>query len=317
MTADLEERLRGALATEVPTQPPADLADRVSRRVRRRRLARTAGSTAVLVAFVGVLGVALSLAGGTQLNVTDISPARPTQPAPILNVRSSIDWALIGLIAFVLPAGTGLLAALHPRLAPQGPRVRERRLVAGLGAWWLALMVVLAVTGIALGALYLPAGPGDWPGVLRMGHRYAATITPWVAGATTLALLTAASPARGFFSHVRRFAGVAIIVDLWWSWLHTTGRSLAWDQLALSGVSSDTRMRGVWTALFDPQIRFVLIDGTQLDQGVLRWTAAIHAGLAIGLMLLATLIIRGALSTRGPGPTWLRRFGRLVGRTRR
>ncbi|MCP3913672.1 MAG: hypothetical protein GY713_22335 [Actinomycetia bacterium] len=317
MTVDLADRLRGAFATEVPTQPPADLADRVSRRVRRRWLVRTAGSTAVLVAFVGVLGIALSLAGGTELHTTDISPAGPAEPAQVLNVRSSIDWVLIGLITFVLPAGTGLLAALHPRLAPQGPRMLERRLVAGLAASWLALMTVLAVTGVALSVLYLPAGPDDWPGVLRMGHRYAATITPWVAGATALALLTAASSARGFFSHVRRFAGVAITAIIWWSWLHNTGRSLAWDRIAMGPESADDRMRGVWTALFDPQIRFALVDGIEVDQGTLRWNAAVHGGLAIGLILLATLILRGALSTRSPGPTWSRRFRRLLSRTRR
>ena len=150
----------------------------------------------------------------------------------------------------------------------------------------VAVVVVLLVTGIWLTFFYRPSPQGsfgqpapDGDQLLRVVHRVSsATVVP-------LSLLTAAVNV----SARRRSWPAAASLFLLVAAASFTGYLLPWDQLALWAVTVGTDMRGMFPALFDDRVKFVLIGGVEVDQGTLRSWFIVHAAV-LPVLLTACLV---------------------------
>jgi hypothetical protein len=68
-----------------------------------------------------------------------------------------------------------------------------------------------------------------------------------------------------------------------------------WDQLALRAVTVGTGIHGLWYAAFNHEVRFVLIDGAEVDQSSFAPWAVVH--LVVPFLVLAALVT-GWLASR-------------------
>ena len=157
---------------------------------------------------------------------------------------------------------------------------------------------MLAVTGVALFFLYRPSVEQAWgdlgdattssvgiASALRLVHRLASTFAFWTSVAVGVVLALGAS-ARRRWTGPALGAGIALTTVL----ASFTGYLLAWDQVALWAVKVGSTMRG-YTPLFGSQVRFVLIDGTEVSRGTMLWWLLVHtavlAPMLLGLLFLA------------------------------
>jgi quinol-cytochrome oxidoreductase complex cytochrome b subunit len=160
-------------------------------------------------------------------------------------------------------------------------------------------VAILLVTGIALFFLYRPTVDqawgdlvtGDYNGSVRLAyatrlvHRLVARLAllTAVAAGIVVALRTAAGTRRG--PAVALGAGLALTTVA----ASFTGFLLPWDQLALWAVTVGTNLRG-YRVLFDPVVRFVIIDGVEVGKDtVVRWLL-IHA-LVLGPALAGLVVV--------------------------
>lgn len=152
-----------------------------------------------------------------------------------------------------------------------------------------ALGVVLIASSVALGATGVPLIWRYAPPVhsgLRAAHAAAAVLFM----CSTIALLcvmlvrrlaTQRRPSSGWV------AGVALVVAAVVGIL--TGRMIAWDWIGLRAVTVGSNSRGVLRAGFSDQVRFVVIDGTEVTPSTYRSWVIVH------LVLLPALCASGAL----------------------
>ena len=152
-----------------------------------------------------------------------------------------------------------------------------------------ALGVVLIASSVALGATGVPLIWRYAPPVhsgLRAVHAAAAVLFL----CSTIALLcvmlvrrlaTRGRPSSGWV------AGVAVVVAAVVGIL--TGRMIAWDWIGLRAVTVGSNSRGVLRAGFSDQVRFVVIDGTEVAPSTYRSWVIVH------LVLLPALCASGAL----------------------
>jgi len=151
-----------------------------------------------------------------------------------------------------------------------------------------ALGVVLIASSVALGATGVPLIWRYAPPVhsgLRAAHAAAAVLFL----CSTIALLcvmlvrrlaTRRRPSSGW-------AGAAVVVAAVVGIL--TGRVIAWDWIGLRAVTVGSNSRGVLRAGFSDQVRFVVIDGTEVAPSTYRSWVIVH------LVLLPALCASGAL----------------------
>ncbi len=142
-------------------------------------------------------------------------------------------------------------------------------------------LVVLVVTGVALYFLYRPSAVAGWNDRLpaseerdvwlahavQLAHHLAAWLTVATAVAAAIVMTIARAP-RG-----RRVTGAGIGAGIVVAALGAffTGLLLPWDQLALWAVTVGSDLRG-YKVLFEPTVRFVIMDNVELDKGsVVRW----------------------------------------------
>lgn len=158
----------------------------------------------------------------------------------------------------------------------------------------LVLVVVLAVTGVLLWFRYRPTPDAAWsslPGFEAIGrsepverslHRWASRLL------IPVTLLVAVSGVGARWQRGRRVPwpiaafGLAVVASI-------SGFLLPWDQLALWAVTVDTRIEGI-QALFDDQVRSVLIGGAEISPVTYRRWAVIHV--VLGVAIVAAVIPR-------------------------
>jgi len=141
-------------------------------------------------------------------------------------------------------------------------------------------VAVLVLTGIVLFFVYRPEAAGGWnrlyggnagvswfPALVRAAHRWASALAlPTGLAAGVLLVIQAWSTARRAGAIVLG-AGLTVAIVA----ASVTGFLLPWDQLALWAVTVGTNMSG-YRPLFDSQVRFVLIGGSEVSSGtVIKW----------------------------------------------
>lgn len=155
-------------------------------------------------------------------------------------------------------------------------------------------VLVLVATGVYLWFSYRPTAVSSWnelynlrPEVadavrVRLVHRWASiALIPTGVGAGALVL--AEPTRRKGVRDALRFAALALvpITTLY------TGHLLAWDQLALNAVTVGTEVSGLRAVLGD-DVRFVLIDGVEVDPGTVIAWFVVHV--VLSALLVAALV---------------------------
>jgi quinol-cytochrome oxidoreductase complex cytochrome b subunit len=182
-------------------------------------------------------------------------------------------------------------AALVDR--PRPPQ-RWRTLLLGALAVLALLLVVLAVTGVALSTGYRPVAPGadGSTGLAADVHRLAASLAQSV-------VLVAVVAALGWSYQVGRRAwpGPAIVLLLVLA-TSFTGGLLPYDQLGLWAVTTGDSIDGVWSAAFDDAVRFVLIGGVEVSQATYQRSFVAHLVLAGAAAVGLVVVVRSAWRPR-------------------
>ena len=149
-----------------------------------------------------------------------------------------------------------------------------------------ALGVVLLATGLWLTFRYAP-GPGRaWTvSAGRQIHRFAGYAFAVVAVlvAVDLALRVAGRHARRAWT--RLAASVVLVVAVGVALV--SGPKLAWNQLALQGVTVGTSLRGVFQS---DAVKFVLVDGGELSLSSFHRWAWVHI-LVVPLVIVASAVV--------------------------
>ena len=154
--------------------------------------------------------------------------------------------------------------------AAAGEDASVRRLEQVLVGLLGACLVGLVATGIHLWSTYRPSGLG--PGGIQQTHRALSTASLYLAVALAVAAATARSrsPRARVATTALALAGLAWLVGSAF-----TGHLLRWDQLALWAVTVGTEFRG-FTAIYNEQVRFVLVGGVEVATSTFRRWAIIH-----------------------------------------
>jgi quinol-cytochrome oxidoreductase complex cytochrome b subunit len=165
------------------------------------------------------------------------------------------------------------------------------------GRVWLwratvAFALVLLATGVWLSFFYRPDAPGTPDGVqfVRGVHRLSSVVV------VPLSLVTAVV-------HVlarRRSWPAATGLVLLMAALAFTGYLLPWDQLALWAVTIGTNFRGLVTAAFDDQVKFVLVGSREVSQATIRNWFIVHAAVLPVALAVCLAALRRRSSTVAP-----------------
>jgi quinol-cytochrome oxidoreductase complex cytochrome b subunit len=147
-------------------------------------------------------------------------------------------------------------------------------------------LVILATTGVWLWFRYRPAAATAWSGRgeswTRALHRGSSTAAQLLALASLVLLI-----GRRFVTRARGVvAGVGVLLTTVAAAF--TGHLLPWDQLALWAVTVGTDLRGV-QAIFDAQVKYVLIGSREVSVGTYQFWAISHVALAV-LVAVAALL---------------------------
>jgi quinol-cytochrome oxidoreductase complex cytochrome b subunit len=129
----------------------------------------------------------------------------------------------------------------------------------------VALVVVLATTGVALLWLYHPGTPWAW---VRTVHSAAS----WAALLVGIAYLVAVVADRRQMWRWPHVVGLLALLIA----LRYTGFLLPWEQLALAAVTVGTNIKGALAVLTE-DVKFVLIDGKEISTGTYTFWLALHA----------------------------------------
>lgn len=167
-------------------------------------------------------------------------------------------------------------------------------LCAGLVAAAVTLSMALALTFLwqpTTGATFTQVSDRGLAPALSAVHRVGSLATA-VACAVALALVArAAVRAQATPSAIARVVGLASITVVAALVGSITRAAVQWDQLALWAVTVGTDIQGYWSAAFDSDVRFVLIDLTEISQREYRIALAVHLAApivtAVGLGVLA------------------------------
>jgi quinol-cytochrome oxidoreductase complex cytochrome b subunit len=180
-------------------------------------------------------------------------------------------------------------------------RLRERWAEGG-DPWWratvvlvgavLVLLLLLAVTGVILSFTYRPSaaqalGGAEGGGVLRSVHAVASTVLVLNAfGLLVAGLGLAFARQRKGVALLMAAGGQAVLFGALLG-ASFTGFLLAWDQLALSTVTTGD-YDGIWSAAFDDSVRLLIIDGVEVEPGTYAVWALTHT-LVLPLLILGLL----------------------------
>jgi len=135
---------------------------------------------------------------------------------------------------------------------------------AGDSARWSDVQGLAALTFFVAAGVALVAIGVEW----RRGRAGWWTLAPAVVGATA-----------------------AVVVVL-------TRPLVRWDQLGLWAVTVGQGFTGYWTAAFDSGVRFVFVDGVQVEPGTYATALVVHLGAAVVGVVASTVLVRQVLRGR-------------------
>lgn len=165
--------------------------------------------------------------------------------------------------------------------------------------WWVlvALLAVLTATGVHLLVRYQPTPSQAWPFLAPDGdgrslaqltrdlHRLATAAT--IPVALALAIVAVARAARRLDGWRSAAAwGAALGVGVVGAAL--VGPALPWDQVALAQVTVGSNIAGYRWLLGDPEVRFVLIGGAEVQPETVARVLAAH--LVLGALAIAATV---------------------------
>ena len=168
--------------------------------------------------------------------------------------------------------------------------------------------VIAAAAGLVLAGIYRPHPPGGFlnrpPSEFRWTDRWR-DVQLWAAVASFFAsLLALALAARRRALSAAVLAGVAVLTA---AVTLVTRELVAWDQLALRSVTVGTDVHGFWTAAFGGDVRFVLVEGSEVSQATYRAVLLVHLAApvigAIALLLAALAVRRAHPADVSPAPS--------------
>lgn len=176
---------------------------------------------------------------------------------------------------------------------------RTATILTGVAA---ALAVLTLILAVVLSFKYLPSGAQAWDDPTLGGgtawtawHRWTATLWLFATGASAIALaiVTATSGAR---RRVPFALGGAVVAGLAAAVVLGTRALVQWDQLALWAVTVGDNLDGYWPVFAD-DVRFVLLDGAEVDPGDYGAALAVHllahiVGVAAAVGALVVLVAR-------------------------
>ncbi|HEX8770122.1 MAG TPA: hypothetical protein VF711_05065 [Acidimicrobiales bacterium] len=183
----------------------------------------------------------------------------------------------------------------------------------GTGALAAAVIIdllLLAATGAWLTFRYRPDRPGlpDRSGTIVLPHSgggWVADAHRWlaIAALVLVAALVVVTLARFVRGPRREAIAVAaiLVAALAVGVAYDTGGRLPWSQLALSAVTVDSDLSGVWKAAFDPVVRFV-ITAKEVTRSDYQVWAVVHlfAAPAVGGAALGARVIGRRNMARSP-----------------
>jgi len=186
---------------------------------------------------------------------------------------------------------TGIFGTKHERVGGFVGSLRELRVSNVLLGTLAVLGGLLLVTGLWLTFRYVP-GPGRaWTvGAAHEVHRFSGYAFAVVSVLLVVNLAVAAAGPVTRRAGKRIAAGVALVVAAGVGLV--SGPKLAWDQLALSAVTTGSSFGGV----FHAHVKYVLVDGGELSVASYNRWAWVHV-LAVPLAIVTCLVVL-ALSAR-------------------
>lgn len=171
------------------------------------------------------------------------------------------------------------------------------------GIRWLWLhSFLLVITGVFLIFFYRPTAADAWDDIFALQNEVTASIALrnahqwlswlWVPSALVVGLIALAERARKLVVLVVAAVAAGLFAGL-------SGLFLPWDQLALRSVTVGTDIRG-YTAAFDEDVRFALINGVEVSTSTLRrwFLGHLAAGFLAFAMTAAMLFTRRRSSLR-------------------
>ncbi len=150
-------------------------------------------------------------------------------------------------------------------------------------AGWATAWRVSSLLAAAALAVVVVSGVVDWF-VYRPSDPPVVAVHAWSARLLLLAGLAAAISGVGAVRSAGRIAMVGVAVPVLAALGGISGLLLAWDQLALWAVTVGTRFDGV-DPMFGEQIRFVIVDGTEVSVSTYRRWAVAHVLLGVALVV--------------------------------
>ena len=153
-----------------------------------------------------------------------------------------------------------------------------------------ALSLVVFASGLLLIFFYRPTAADAWEDifalqsaitfstVLRSVHRWSTIV--WLLALIPLAVIEIVR--QNILGGVLRLASIGLAaLTAYLGWL------LPWDQLALSAVTVGTDMTGFTPVLSGDDVRFVLLDGAEVDLSSLRTYFYLHVGLGTIVLVIS------------------------------
>ncbi len=175
-----------------------------------------------------------------------------------------------------------------------------------IAAWSEAgLLAGLTLTGLYLNWFYRPSSVrlysfGDTGGqqtsvrvahAVRALHVVASIGFIWIGAALAVMCVVGAirqtrAPSRRVAAAATGFAVLALATSI-------TGYLLPWDQIALYAVTIGSNFHGAWDAAFSDQVRFVIVNSTEIAQTTYRNWFVVHAFvLPIALTVILVTVSR-------------------------
>lgn len=172
----------------------------------------------------------------------------------------------------------------------------------------VAVAVLTLLLAVVLSFTYVPTGAQAWDDPTVGGgtgwtawHRWTAVLWVIAAVASVLALTALAATADARRRAAIALAG-AVVTGLGAVVALATRPLVQWDQLALWAVTVGGDLDGYWPA-FDDGVRFVLVEGVEVDPGDYGAALAVHllahvVGLVAAVWALLALVGRRPVGNR-------------------
>jgi len=171
------------------------------------------------------------------------------------------------------------------------------------GAVLAAGLVLRTAAGVALVVGYVPeAGRGTgerWIGPMLAVHDPVAAVTVLAALAWLVLGVLVARPKPGRMVEAGAFGGMVVLGAMASA---STWYQVQWDQAALWSVSTGVDLAGLWAPATSDAVRFLLIDGAEVSQGMFARTVVVMSVAPVVTLVLMCVGWRRSRSASSTPP---------------